>query len=370
MKTRKAGRKDVLNRTSLHRQITELLRQEVLEEYQPGDRFGSQNALAKRFAVSPLTIREAVGALVQEGLLERRLGSGTYVLDPKLNKTVGILIELDISRSATSYFYLRVVQQVAAFLTKYGQMTRIYVGHAPELNERDPELPTSEEFWDDLENNRLRAIVPVGTMITGTFRSLLDQRRVMVAGEDPPGQAMIDYAEIARRGIRYLIENDCTKIALIEKAHDANSRLSRICREELQAAGLELRDDRHAWISAAGECRRGRDGLRKVWRARDGRPDGMLVLDDTLYRDMGEMLVVNRISVPEDLLVITHANKGDPQRLVPVPARLEVDPDQCAAILAEDLLDALGNLEERSAYRPAAIAVVPHHAAPSPELIL
>lgn len=51
----------------------------------PGDAIPSERELAERFSVSRMTVRQAVDALVVDGLLERRQGSGTYVARPKVD---------------------------------------------------------------------------------------------------------------------------------------------------------------------------------------------------------------------------------------------------------------------------------------------
>ena len=47
--------------------------------YSVGDRFASENDLCARHGVSRTTVREAIGALVHEGMLIRRQGKGTFV---------------------------------------------------------------------------------------------------------------------------------------------------------------------------------------------------------------------------------------------------------------------------------------------------
>jgi DNA-binding LacI/PurR family transcriptional regulator len=62
------------------KQLQELLRGEITSgSYDVGERFYSQNELARNFDVSHVTAREAVGALEQEGLLRRVQGKGTFV---------------------------------------------------------------------------------------------------------------------------------------------------------------------------------------------------------------------------------------------------------------------------------------------------
>ena len=43
-----------------------------------GERLPSERDLAEQFAVSRMTLRQAVSLLVEEGVLERRVGSGTF----------------------------------------------------------------------------------------------------------------------------------------------------------------------------------------------------------------------------------------------------------------------------------------------------
>jgi DNA-binding transcriptional regulator YhcF (GntR family) len=50
--------------------------------YAPGDRFPSDQELARKFGVTHVTVRSALRALVDEGTLERRIGWGTVVRDP------------------------------------------------------------------------------------------------------------------------------------------------------------------------------------------------------------------------------------------------------------------------------------------------
>ena len=66
----------------LYHQVAAVLRQRIANaEYPTGERLASEDELAAEFSVSRATIRQAVGALVDEGLVVRKQGSGTYVRD-------------------------------------------------------------------------------------------------------------------------------------------------------------------------------------------------------------------------------------------------------------------------------------------------
>ena len=51
-----------------------------------GDRLPSERDLAERFEVSRMTLRQAITLLVEEGILERRVGSGTYIASSRVQE--------------------------------------------------------------------------------------------------------------------------------------------------------------------------------------------------------------------------------------------------------------------------------------------
>lgn len=68
----------------LYAQIKTLLREEILRQYEPGKPFYSDEELAEHFGVNRLTVRQAVKELVDEGLLYRVRGVGTFITGKKV----------------------------------------------------------------------------------------------------------------------------------------------------------------------------------------------------------------------------------------------------------------------------------------------
>lgn len=63
-----------------HRQVFEELRRRIVSgKYAPGEKLPSEAALVNLFGASRITVGRAVRDLREEGLVERRAGSGTYV---------------------------------------------------------------------------------------------------------------------------------------------------------------------------------------------------------------------------------------------------------------------------------------------------
>jgi GntR family transcriptional regulator len=65
----------------LYRQVFMMLRQRIIDrEYAPGEQLVREDGLAAEFGVSRATIRQAIGELVRQGLVDRKQGRGTFVL--------------------------------------------------------------------------------------------------------------------------------------------------------------------------------------------------------------------------------------------------------------------------------------------------
>lgn len=64
--------------TPKHAQLREILRRSIERELPPGSPIPSERELAERYGVSRLTVRSAIGKLVEEGLLTRARGKGTF----------------------------------------------------------------------------------------------------------------------------------------------------------------------------------------------------------------------------------------------------------------------------------------------------
>ncbi len=73
---------------AVYDQIAHVLAQEIRVRHQPGAQLPSELALAERFAVNRHTVRHAIDVLVGLGLVERRHGLGTFVLDRPLEYPV------------------------------------------------------------------------------------------------------------------------------------------------------------------------------------------------------------------------------------------------------------------------------------------
>jgi GntR family transcriptional regulator len=74
------------NRTPAYKRIQNEVRNHIAAaSLRPGDAVASERELAKTHKVSLMTARHALAGLEHEGIVERRLGAGTFVAVPKIH---------------------------------------------------------------------------------------------------------------------------------------------------------------------------------------------------------------------------------------------------------------------------------------------
>ena len=77
-----------------YQKLTERLRQFMEEgHFRDGDKLPPERALAESFGVSRSSVREAIRALAEKGLLESRQGDGTYVRVPDIEPLKEAILE-------------------------------------------------------------------------------------------------------------------------------------------------------------------------------------------------------------------------------------------------------------------------------------
>lgn len=70
--------------TPLYKQVYTILKSRIANgELKPGDKIPTENELIQEYGVSRITIRAAISELVEDRVLERAQGKGTFVCKPK-----------------------------------------------------------------------------------------------------------------------------------------------------------------------------------------------------------------------------------------------------------------------------------------------
>jgi len=77
------------NATPLYKQLKDIIKQKIVNgEFQPNQKIPSESELSKLFHVSRITVRNAITELVDEDLLVKKQGKGTFVSIPKIEDNI------------------------------------------------------------------------------------------------------------------------------------------------------------------------------------------------------------------------------------------------------------------------------------------
>lgn len=133
--------------------LGEILREWIQKNIALGNvRLPSEMELCTKYKVSRQTVRLTLSILEQEGLIEKRHGSGSYITglssDSSAN-TIGILIS-----SKDEYLYPSLLEDITSSLKAYGYSCKIW--------ETGNEVAKERKVLTELTQNPLRAILAEG----------------------------------------------------------------------------------------------------------------------------------------------------------------------------------------------------------------
>lgn len=320
----------------LYVRAAEILRKMILTSGQPGQKLESESKMAARLGVSLLTLRHAVGALAHEGLVERRQGSGTYVADLAAQRHVAIMNYAAPNIHGPA-FQLRVYHLLGSVLHKRGYRHRFYVWAPAEAGAVCP------DFVEETSRDRVCGAAFVA-MHPAPALPILQEKQIpfVVTGETELPQAFgvaTDFPQMVRDGTRHLLDQGCRGIALMQwSSGRAGDRVIEAFQSALAERGAKFEP---RWVRSAVPPNvpgAGWEQFREIWSAQAEKPDGLLVTDDVLFRDVALGILDSGIKVPEQLQVVTQTNKGSGISYPFPVARLEIDPQEHAEALADSLV--------------------------------
>ena len=311
------------------------LRKFLISEVSPGGKLPALHELSATLGVSPTTLRTAQALLVQEGWLDVRHGSGVYATSRVQRRVIGIVSEMDLLHPRATPFVSEAARLLRDALTERGLRTELYVGTVVPWS--DSVAPTCLRFFEDFNAGRLDGVVVVNAPRNEPWQHLEKDESfpwVSVAYD----VLTPDAKQLVELGVRQLQEQGCRRVAMLGWG---GASLQKVLRDAAHASGVEVRDkwmrtDFHPWLTAAGWAE-----FREAWSAYTKKPDGLLILDDGLFSEAVVAIDELRIRVPDQMRVVTHANKGAGVRYTFPVTLLQNDPALVAKILETKLLKAM-----------------------------
>ena len=116
------------SQSPLYQQLMMRLKNDILSgAYPPGGRIPSEQWLCDTYGVSRVTVRKALLDLVQEGLLVRRQGKGTFVADERIQRDLAHITSFSdacrqMGHAAADRIEIRLVRQAQLLADEPGQI--------------------------------------------------------------------------------------------------------------------------------------------------------------------------------------------------------------------------------------------------------
>lgn len=141
----------------IYEQVADEIRAGILNGlYLPGSRLPSERELATRLKVSRPAVREAIGALQNEGIVATRHGSGTYVADAALAASPSSASandqEADFSPNSTLEVRLLIEPAIARMAARRGKRDSLAEGYLVQMaNVKDITNPVHQGTWSECD---------------------------------------------------------------------------------------------------------------------------------------------------------------------------------------------------------------------------
>jgi len=259
----------------------------------PGERMPNTKELSRQMSVSLVTAHRALQELVNEGLLDRKQGRGTFVVDPANRVVAKHRVGLIFAREASmaDFYHGQIVEGVslAARDRSYDVTMANYQGSLPaDCDGYVLVNPVAKDL--EIMHDQIGAAPCV---VTGAHSHLPQVPAVK-----------IDNAQVASIGVRHLYGLGHRRIGLLVGAQEFSDDLSRMrgYRETCQSLGIV--DQSVAFEAYSWRLHSQRLDAFIQWLQSETRPTALLAGGFYLAIDAYQAASQAGLSIPDDLSVV------------------------------------------------------------------
>lgn len=312
---------------ALYQQIVAYFEREIVEgRLTPGEKIPSTTNLAKEFNVNADTIQQSLKLLMSRGLVDRKPGRGTYVRRGINSKTIGIVIGKEIYTNPDIMFYNVFLDRLTKLLEEKGWNIKLF--STSEFAGYD------KAFYDlksNVESGEIKAVVEFCS--NELVRNWMKKE---CPAPYPQSPFSVDFEDFTYSGLNYLYQQDCRKIVILAYAPEKNLNTYKNAVHDF-CSKKEIFEHDIKIISTSSHAKDGYKAIKNLFK-QSSCPDGLLVANDAVFRGALYALLELGIKIPDDIKVITHANKGvDIFCHIPL-TKLEIDPDCFVQQVYDELL--------------------------------
>lgn len=285
-----------------YRQLKEILKEQINKgKLKPGDQIPPEEKIAQRHGVSLGTVRQAMAELVNEGLVYKEQGKGTFIAEKKKKKTftIGLLLT-DVGNPFFSQL-ARSIQE-KAHLLKYSV---IY------YNTNDQLLRETESI-DMLIKRRVDGVILVPVLKNGEERLMQKLRENDIPfvyldrylNEPASDYIIIDNLSGVRQVMEYLISLGHKRIGCISAQPYTwtSKQRMRVCKKIVRENNLAT-ENSLVQISNLPDDKGGYDAMNKLFSMKN-RPTAIFATNDIIAIGAYKAAKDKGIRIPQDLSLV------------------------------------------------------------------
>ncbi|MBN1669465.1 MAG: GntR family transcriptional regulator [Kiritimatiellae bacterium] len=295
--------------------VAESIRAQITSgEYRAGDKLPAERQIAADFGIAYCTARQAVGLLVQEGLVERRHGHGTFAADPA--ESEARRARLDRAPATIALVGFENACDESSVSAYWEWRYRLYQGVVEACFAHGVRCEARELSVSDEDPRALRdSLAGIGGIILGKICIPEEEVRVLRAAGIPvvshgnyaPGVCSlvwIDKAGGVRDAFRYLIGLGHRDIGFIDHARQTRAAEERLqaYRDALAEAGIPIRPELRVAAEHSREPQ-GREAALRLLKL-DQPPTAIFALADLLAIGAMDAAKSLGLRVPEDVALV------------------------------------------------------------------
>ena len=294
-------------REAKYRQITNRIRKLIQEgKLQPGMRLPNLRVLAKEWKTNVFTIHSAITPLVNEGLVERRPRSGTFIqAENRKLSSVAIYFGADLWTDRSAGFFRLVYGEIQRLLKKERTESRVFIDSRITQEQLSP-LPDLIKL---IERREIRGVI--GLMLNKNDSAWLTDLQVPFSYL---GRASVhfDFEDILELVCARLAADGCRTLGVIVPTLKPHAAYYPAFEKMVRRHGMKTKP---AWLKTIEEWPVGDQELfgyqkfRELWATRT-KPEGFFAYPDTFCRGVIMAMLELNVRAPQDLRVILHRNSG------------------------------------------------------------
>lgn len=280
-----------------------------MKNLEVGETLPTVAQIRKRFSVSQATVDRAVGELRVEGLVESRRGSGIHITSLAKVKRIGFVLDPAAFSSQSPPFARELITRFQDVARERDIQFTYYVNdYNHDIDEHGP-----TQLQKDAASGQIDGLLVYGIttpFLPAIFKLGLPVVR-MTQGETH-NTFSFNYDQLIHMAVKHLARQGARDIAIFANdLRDVGLELLNAFDHALEEFGCRsLPQWRIAMPKSYSLEMRGYREFSEHWPQWETKPQAVISTDDNMTQGIYEAMKQFGLRVPEDLLFVSHANRG------------------------------------------------------------